>query len=254
MIRAGAAAAAITFALAAVPASAADVPSSWRVDGSGVVGGWVTLTAPTRLDLTRSVVTFAGSYAGFVVSSANGDVSTGTLMWRAGADTFSFELGPDSVTLPRGRYRVRLVSDRPASMRIALSGRSPQRHVAVSRDATTKVAVSDETPVAGVPLMSSRQPLTATRRALVTQVLHVAWDTPVGADDLRVCMVPSGAPCTAADTDGAGIVLAPRNVFTEYLVVSGRECDCETAHDAVYYVRGVDHVSRVRTALFEFAL
>lgn len=248
-LRASLATAFVAVALSSLPAHAATAPSAWDVTTTGSAAAWLSVGANTTVDLSRSTISTRAPYAGFVIASENGASVTGKFLSSGQA----LDLGPIHLALRPGRYRLRTVAGGSARIRIATSGRGGAQRVRGTRDDNARVVATDETVVGGAPLLSIRKPLTS-RRSLVFQVLDVTWDLPVGADDLRVCVAASAVPCTPADADGVAVLLAPRDTYTRFVVSAARRFAGDEVADAVYELRGADHVTAVRTTLAEFAL
>lgn len=185
-LRVGAAAACLLSGVCTVPAGAA-AERRLVVTGAGIAFGDVLVREATTLswdnfsgDHRAITATYSGDYAGFVVQSANarsllggGILVRGRTVRIGGGWADPVTLVDDAATslrLAPGRYRVVLISDGPAAVRVRVTkGRSLT--VRASRRAAgitaTRLDLDDLVPVGPVAVGNTRVPFTLTARGLV---------------------------------------------------------------------------------------
>lgn len=197
------AAALLLAALLAPPAAVAAPTGGVAVlefDASGPATAAFTLDAPVSFDYGRAVVTGTGSYAGVAVYSAagrwyGGVVSVPSLdspprpMPLHRASTFG-----SRATLPAGRYRVYVLSDGLAQVRLPLDSGDSQTVTATAQDRQVYAAAGAQLPPGAASLALTR-PVTA--RARTETFVIGQLDGGVATADLTVsiCVARHGRRC-----------------------------------------------------------
>jgi hypothetical protein len=131
-------------------------------------------------------------------------------------------LGPvDDVAVPPGRYRLFLISDRPAALRLALPG-MPVRSITAEHRSSGTAAVDRAPPATGLP-----QSVSSVRRDLLARGMVVfqasRWDAPSGgarvySNVVNTCLAPAGGDCPddLTDTGMTGVTPSSGPSHVEY--------------------------------------
>lgn len=149
--------------IATVPAEATSAVRTLTVRGAGNTFTDVTFTARVRLSTAASSktppeYTTDASYAGvFVAPLGRPGPGAGTVLLRGMPvlSRLAFALGPPQEWLPPGRYRVHLLGDAPATVRIRAEGLRRDLTVTTTRPSSVRGGYLDRG-LAGVTTPASR--------------------------------------------------------------------------------------------------
>lgn len=193
---------ALLFALvAALTPVAHAAPSVLVLTGSRTAAVDVVLTKPARLDPHLLRFTTSGSYAGLAVHDAAGVLLTATInvqRWLVDANPAPPAIAVTrEVTLPRGRYRLSLITDGASRVEIPATGGFAKRF-APGGPSRAVARLTDLR--AGAPGRTDfRAPVTLRPDGGAVLVEH-ARSTARQARSSRVCFAAPAAPdCTDAD-------------------------------------------------------
>jgi hypothetical protein len=205
--------AALLVAALAAPVGAAadplDAAQVLEVTGSGPATATFTLDAPMTFDLDRAVVLGTGRYAGVELYSASGR-SYGGVLSMPGMDSPSapmpvphtWKLGAAVVTLTPGRYRVYLLTDAFADVRLPLS-----KGGSMTVTATTPNRQAYDSAYLDLPAGPSTAALTrtVTTRARTRTYVFGQFGRGVATADveIRACLAKVRKACKGVQTIGS---------------------------------------------------
>jgi hypothetical protein len=164
-----------------------------------------TLDAPVAFDYDNAVVTGDGHYAGVVLYSAagrwyGGVVSTPDLDSPARPMPLhrSSPMGGGAWRLPAGRYRVYVLTDGPADVRLPLDSGSSMTVAASAPDRQSYAATGTDLPAGATSTALAR---TVTVRARTRTIVLGQFDRGVALADveLRACLARLHRTCTGVD-------------------------------------------------------
>lgn len=238
--------------LLAVPAASAATRPALVLRGTRSASTELTLTAPATLEVggfdpARAMrASIRGSYAGFVVQRLDGSVVVGGVVVRG------FELsgrpvplvfggGFESVRVPRGRYRVTLLTDGAAQITIPAPGLRRSKVLSPARPASSSGAVlrSPLPPALPVSDLRTRIDVGAGTMTVLASIQRYAF---AAADAYDVCIAARGTLCATGAVGGAsGVGIAggagSRTSITGLYFYPG---DIKpTSYDAVFSTVGV---------------
>ncbi|HVF20418.1 MAG TPA: hypothetical protein VNA14_09260 [Mycobacteriales bacterium] len=210
---------AVVAALCLCPPADAAVTPRLVLRGSGPVSIDLTLRATTTLqvggfDPVRAMsVKGRARYAGFLLQRADGLVVVGGVVVRGfevdGVPVpLVFGQGFEEIRVPKGSYRLTLVSDGPAEVSIPAPGLGRSMVLRPTRPASAVGAVLTPSLPGAVPVADLRAPVSVGRRS-TTLLATLQRYAVAPAHSYNVCLVPAGGLCaTDSVAGGAGVVTA----------------------------------------------
>jgi hypothetical protein len=236
--------AALLVALTAVPAPAAE--RDLLLLARGTAGVEVTLRAPAELDLPAMTFRTSGQVAGLAVLDARGELvalSVNVRRWVEGAARppapVTTAAGP--VRLAQGRYRLVVVTDGPADVRVRVPATGGLARTLRARHRVP--AGAELVDLRDVPVGEHvRRPVGLRRGGALVGVLHERSTAHV-ASLPEVCFAAPGAPdCSASD--GASAVLVgttePADGFSRLAVFLYGDAGVPSRYDALARAPAVD--------------
>lgn len=214
---------AVLLGLLAAPAPAAEGDLLLLGNGTGAVE--ITLTTPAELDLRAMTFRTTGQVAGLAIMDRRGELVAATVnvrRWVEGAARPPEPVAttpPGPLTLPKGRYRLVLVTDGPAEVRVrvpATGGLARTLRAAARVPARAELVDLREVPLDA----HARLPLALRRGGAAIAVLHERSTAHV-ASLPEVCFAePRAADCSAAEGTSAVLVgtTSPADGFSRLAV------------------------------------
>jgi len=205
----------------AIPVQAAG-PQALTLEGSRTAWVELTLPEPTTFDMQHLAITNKGRFAGFYVEAIDPRLRTewtaaaglGAVLLRdlhaPGEGGITLELAhPDGATLAAGRYRLYLIADGTASVRIPISG-SLGRRLRPTTPTTADVAAKSS--ILTSPIQASNtQPITVRGKRNITTSAILVGDFRLYAGQIGACLHQPEGDCGEHGVDGSwsGWMLAP---------------------------------------------
>lgn len=214
---------ALLLGLLAAPAPAAERDLLLLGDGTGAVE--ITLTEPAALDLHEMTFRTTGQVAGLAVMDRRGELVAATVNVRRWVEGAPRPPGPVTTTPPgvtrlaAGRYRLVLVTDGPATVRVrvpATGGLARTLRAAARVPARAELVDLREVPLDA----HARLPLALRRGGAALAVLHERSTAHV-ASLPEICLAaPRAADCSAAEGTSAVLVgtTSPADGFSRLAV------------------------------------
>ncbi len=195
-----------------IPDASAAAPPALVLRGSRSASADLTLSASTTLEVggfDRSHAMRAsmrGSYAGFVVQRTDGSVVVGGVVVRG------FELsgtpvplvfggGNESVRIPRGRYRVTLLTDGAAQITIPAPGLRRSTVLSPTRAASSSGTVLTSPFPPLVPASDMRRPVVVGAGSTTVLASMQRYAVSV-ADRFDICLATRGTTCATGSAGG----------------------------------------------------
>ena len=244
---------ALLLGLLAAPAPAAERDLLLVGDGTGAVE--ITLRAPASLDLDAMTFRTTGQVAGLAIMDARGELvaaSVNVRRWVEGAARPPDPVAttpPGPTSLPAGRYRLVLVTDGPAQVRVrvpATGGLARTLRASARVPASAELIDLRDVP----PEEHTRRALSLRRGGAAIAVLHERSTAHV-ASLPEVCFAgPGAADCSAGE--GASAVLVGQTAvgdgFSRLAVFLYGDAVAATPYDALWRAPVV-HLPRAVDAL-----
>lgn len=241
--------AALLLALPAAPAPAAERDLLLLSDGTGAVE--VTLRSAADLDLEKLTIRTTGQVAGLAVMNQHGDLVAASVQvrrWVEGAPRppAPVHTNPDPVRLQPGRYRLVVVTDGPADVRVRVP----------ATGALARTLRADARVPAGARLVDLREvpsgefarvPARLRPGGATIGVLHERTTARVVSQP-ELCFARPGADdCTDADSASAVVVgtTSPGDGFSQLAVLLYGEQGRLPAYDALARASAVGVVRAV---------
>jgi hypothetical protein len=230
--------------LAAAPAPAAEQDLLLLARGTAAVE--VTLRAPSTLDLHGMTFRTTGQVAGLAVMDVRGELVAAAVnvrRWVEGAPRPPQPVvtSPGPVRLPAGRYRLVVVTDGPAEVRVRVPATGG---LARTLRATARVPAGAElVDLRGLPVDEhARRPVQLRRGGALIGVVHERSTAHV-ASLPEVCFAPPGAPdCATAEGTSAVLVgtTSPGDGFSRLSVFLYGDAGRPDRYDALARSPAVD--------------
>lgn len=237
-------AAAVLVGLTAVPAPAAERDLLLLSRGTAAVE--ITLRAPASLDLRAMTFRTTGQVAGLAVLDARGELvglSVNVRRWVEGAarPPAPVSTAPGPVRLPKGRYRLVVVSDGPADVRVRVPATGALARTLRARHRVP--AGAELVDLRDLPVGEHvRRPAQLRRGGALVGVLH-ARSTVHVASLPEVCFArPGAADCSAAEGTSAVLVgtTSPGDGFSRLAVFLYGDAGVPARYDALARSPAVD--------------
>lgn len=245
-------AAALLVGLTAVPAPAAERDLLLLAHGTAAVE--VVLRAPAELDLRAMTFRTTGQVAGLAVMDVRGELVGLTVNVRRWVEGTSrapapVSTSPGPVQLAAGRYRLVVVTDGPADVRVRAPAKGP---LARTLRATHRVPAGAElVDLRDVPVGEHvRRPATLRRGGALVGVLHERSTAHLASTPELCFAEPGAADCSAAEGTSAVLVgtTEPADGFSRLGVFLYGDAGVPARYDVLARSPGA-HVPRAVDAL-----
>lgn len=236
--------AAVLLAVLAVPAPAAE--RDLLLLSRGTAAAEITLRAPAELDLRAMTFRTTGQVAGVAVMDRRGELvglSVNVRRWVEGAarPPAPVSTSPGPLRLPKGRYRLVVVTDGPADVRVRVPATGPlARTLRLTHRVRARAELVD---LRNVPVGERvRRPASLRRGGALVGVLHERSTAHLVSTPELCFAAPGAADCSAAQGASALLVgtTEPADGFSRLAVFLYGDAGVPARYDALARAPAVD--------------